>query len=334
MNIFSPVYSILERHVPHYMLSGFANEIIDEKAEKLYAYTFVDINPETFENNYIDWGCSIIGVDNERTKIYLEEGRYYQHKDATQCIREGIYKTLSLKFYGYYYNKRWYILKELAYFGELITKRDAIAILSEGILDRTIFNRLSYLPIEANYPHWNSAEPLNSRGVEYNEFIGMPELVANIKQEEKYTLLRAHSQFLYFDVFAPMLCWLRAARFEDFSEYCPSFPIELSLIFSKGRNLAFLPLMIKNTRQEYRIHYFFWHGDEKKIYEWHYFQSNIYNFSFHFSEEIINNLSKITYWNDTTFLYSSCTIDDEGFWQNFVLLKENNTYKHLEELKF
>lgn len=331
MNNSSAVYSILERYVPRYMLSGYAKGIIDENNEKLYAYTYVIINPEAFQNHYTDWGCSIIGVDDEKTRIYLDGGKSYQHKNAAQCIQEGIYKCLSIKFYGCFYENRWYILKELAYFGELITKEDAIVILSDGIQDTSVLNRSSYLPIDVYYPQWNPAEPLESRGVEYDEFIGMPELAAHISQEEKYTLLRAHSTFVYLDVFAPVLNMLRATRFETYNEYYPSYPVELSLIFSKERNFAILPLMVMNSKQEYRLCYFFWHDGEKKIYEWQYFQSAVYEFSFHYADEIIAGLSGITYWNDTAFLYSSCTLDDENFWQNYVLAKSHNKYTYLTE---
>src|SRR6185312_3966101 len=196
----SAAYSILERHLPDYMLEGYMDDIIDDTQEQLYAFTFVEIDPETFENDYPGWGCTSMGFDEERKRIYLDDGKCFQHKDATQCAKEGIYKFFSLKFYGCFYENRWYIQKDLIYFGELISREDAISILVEGVRNETILNASTYQPINAYLPQWNLAYPPLSRGVEYDEFIGTPEIVAYIKQEEKFALLRAHSNFLYLDV--------------------------------------------------------------------------------------------------------------------------------------
>ncbi|SDL87975.1 hypothetical protein SAMN05421820_102387 [Pedobacter steynii] len=42
----------------------------------------------------------------------------------------------------------------------------------------------------------------------------------------------------------------------------------------------------------------------------------------------MENLAKITKWD-----YSYDTLDDEQFWNNYVLLKENGAYRYLKRLK-
>lgn len=327
----SAAYIILQKNIPSYMLQGYVQDLINEEAGRLYAFTFVDIDPETFENNYADWGYSSMGFDEEKTRIYLDEGKCFQHKNSTQCAQEGIYKAFSLKFYGCFYEERWYIQKELTYFGEHINREDAIITLSESIKDGSVLNSTYYLPMQAHFPQWNPAEQPLSRGVEQLEFTGMPELVAYIKQQEKQALLQAHSRFLYLDVFSPLLNRLKASRFNEYNEYAAMYLIEYSFIFSAARNFALLPLMIMNSKKEYRICYFFWHGAERKVYQWHYFKSHVYHSSFHYAEEIINDLSGVCYWNNVHFLHSSCTLDDENFWQNYVLVKQNGQYLYLTE---
>ncbi|MBX3255951.1 MAG: hypothetical protein KF862_17585 [Chitinophagaceae bacterium] len=330
----SVVYSILQKHLPASMLQGYVSGIIDETGSRLYAFTFVEIDPGTFQNDYFDWMYSSTGFDEEKTRIYIDDGKCYQHKDLTQCVQEGIYRAFSLKFYGYFYEGCWYIAKELMYFGELITREDILKYLAEGIDNNTILSSSYYEPMEAHFPQWNPNEKPMSRGVEFLEFVGMPGLVAYVKQEEKQALLRAHSQYLYLETFKPMMDRLRAKYFEEYAEFITLYSIEPTLIFSTCRNFVLTPIMVKNAKEEYRISWFFRNDDEKKMYKWNYFEPDTYLSSIHYSQEIIHDLSALCYWNDYTYLNSSCTLDDDNFWKSYVLVKENGLYKHLEELKY
>ena len=333
----SAAYSILQKHVPAFMLQGYLADVIDEEASKFYAITFVDIDPAAYEDNReiydLNWGYTSTGFDPETVKIYIDEGKRYQHKNLEQCVREGIYKFFSMQFFGSLYDNRWYISKSIAYIGDKMSKDEAIDWLSRGMNDRSILNSSTYMPIGTHHPQWTTDKPPMSRGVEFLEFVGMPELVANIRQEEKHALLRAHAQFLYLDLFSAVLDKLRVSRFENYNEYLPFYTIESSFIFSKKRNFALLPLTIRNSKEECRLEYFFWHDNEQKIYLWHYFPLTIMHSSFDYFEEVINNLSKISYWNDPAFLHSSCTLDDEHFWQNYVLLKESGNYIYLTAIE-
>ncbi|MBX2922236.1 MAG: hypothetical protein KF746_08600 [Chitinophagaceae bacterium] len=329
----SVVYSILQKHLPAAMLHGYSSGIINEANSRLYAFTLVDIDPVTFQNDYPDWGYTSTGFDEEKTRIYIDDGKCYQHKDATQCAQEGVYKAFSLKLYGSFYKGCWYIAKELMYFGELMSREEALKYLSERIENNAILSSSYYEPMESCFPQWIPNEEPMSRGVEFLEFVGMPELVAYIKQEEKQALLKAHSHYLYLETFKPMMDRLRAEYFEAYTEFITLYSLEPTLIFSTCRNFVLTPIMVKNAKEEYHINWFFRHGDEKKMYRWNYFNPETYHSSFHYSQEIINDLSTLCYWNDHTYLNSSCTLDDDHFWKSYVLINENGRYKYLEPLK-
>lgn len=105
---------------------------------------------------------------------------------------------------------------------------------------------------------------------------------------------------------------------------------EPTCIFATARNWVLVPIMVRNIKDEYRIDWFFWNSDEKTVYAWKFFRTEIYHDSFHYASEIIKDLSTVCYWNEDAYLISSCTLDDEHFWMNYVLAKQDGRYKYLE----
>lgn len=207
----STVYAILEKNLPLHMMEGYQAGIINEQGDRLYAFTFVDQDLQAFENDHGNSIYSSTGVDDEKARIYLDGGTCYQHKDTSQCIEEGIYTAFALKFYGILYAGRWYVSKELMYFGELISRQEAVDFLSEYMRDGSILISDYYQPMESSYPIYSPNETPLSRGIEFAEFVGLPTLVAYIKQEEKQALLRAHAKSqprsLYAQGFLPLEGW-------------------------------------------------------------------------------------------------------------------------------
>ncbi|HEY9258007.1 hypothetical protein, partial [Chitinophaga sp.] len=51
-------------------------------------------------------------------------------------------------------------------------------------------------------------------------------------------------------------------------------------------------------------------------------------------ECVISQLKAVTYWGDCSYLNSSCTLDDDRFWEQCVLQQQNGEYKYLRELTF
>lgn len=332
----SPVYSILKRHVPARLLHGYLDGIIDAEKGRLYAVTFNNIVPADYEEyGYLHTAIgthSIYGADQERMRLPEDENGCYSYKDTSQCVREGVYHAFSIKFLGCFYEDRWYILKELVYYGEHMQAEEARASLLQGIADGSVLERDIFLPMQAHFPNYGQDSAPLARGAEFQEFVGRPELVAYLQQEEKSALCHAYSHFMNLDVIIPFMQRLKAARFETYADIIPMYSNDFTLIYPASRTFILIPAIVADEHGKHRLCYFFWHAADRKMYHWTYFSSQVYDLSFHYSLNVIDDLSTICHWNDTAYLNSSCTLDDEHFWNNYVLAEEANAYKYLVEI--
>jgi hypothetical protein len=331
-----PVYSILKRHVHARFLDGYIGGIIDEEKGRLYAAAFNSIDPEHYdEYGYLHAGIgvhSVHGVDQQQTRLPADDDGCYTSKDTRQCIREGIYHAFSINFFGCFYEGRWYILKELAYYGEHMSAAQARETLLQSIDDRSVLERDIYLPMEAYFPNYGQDSPPIPRGVEFQEFVGRPGLVAYLQRDKKTALCHAYTHFMNLDVVIPFMAHLKAARYETYASIIPMYSDDFTLIFPASRTFMLIPALIADEHGKHRLSYFFWHAGDRKMYQWTYFTSDTYDFSFHYSTNVIDDLSTICHWNDTAYLNSSCTLDDESFWDNYVLLKEGGIYRYLVDM--
>lgn len=120
----TPIFSILQTRNPDWFLDGYYGGTFSPDQTKFLALTYKDLDPKEEDlylyNDYLalcDGGCSIVGHDVERTKIYLENG-CYQTKPLEDCIREGIYQAYSILFLAVFYEQEWYIQPSMTFFGE------------------------------------------------------------------------------------------------------------------------------------------------------------------------------------------------------------------------
>lgn len=336
----STVYQILERRVPSYLLEGYVDGILNEELDKLYAYTFKKLTPEdhdiasslrsSFPNSSGAWG-----LDEVKSRNKPDEEGCFTMKDHQQCIREGLYYAYSVSFYGYFYDGWWYILKQLSYYGEHMSEAAAHQLLSENDNLSAAFNHSLFEPMEAYYPTWGTRVEKLHRGSEYQEFIGIPELVAYLKQEQKAAVCRAFVHFMNQDMFLPFVERLKVARFDEFSGVLPLYSDEFIMIFPNTREHLLIPALVRGVHNEYRLYYFYWDTERKIMYNWTYFIPKSFRFSHAYTETIMDNLSQISHWKEATYLNSSCTMDDHAFWNDYVLPKdEQGAYKYLTELPY
>ncbi|MBO9618637.1 MAG: hypothetical protein J7539_06320 [Niabella sp.] len=334
MNSKNDVFAILERHLPDYLLTNYTNGRLNPEKNKLYGFALTEIDPARYHQysylNEFD-GYVARDADQEKQKTYSDGGNCYQLKDKELCMQEGVYTFFAIIFFGCLYEGQWYILKELRFYGTLISKPAVLDELTADITSDTIFNSTIYRPVAEYYSFGKSAE---KRSIEFLEFLRLPELVAYNKKEEKQALLAAHKAYLELSVFKPFMDRLRADNFETFNKFNILHGWNLLLIFSSSRNYVLMPVVVVNGKKERRLYYFFWHENEKKMYRWNYFGLKNLSEKYHYANEIIEDLSKICYWNSEDYLGSTCTLDDENFWNGYVLTRDNGHYRYLEPMKF
>jgi len=331
------VYAILERHVHSYALQGYVTGIINEAGDRLYAFTFNRLTPEDADEvwniQHGNNGHTSYGVAPAKP-IDATSGGWSAcapGKSIEDNIREGVYRAYATKFFGCLFEGAWYILREVAYLGEHISDESAREMLEQGVEDRSVLNHSVYLPMEEYFPRGNPDAKKHRRSVETLEFLGNPTLVAYMRQEAKEQLNVAFTHFFNLAYFLPFTVRLKAAMLDDYVEFYPTRASDFTLIFPASRDYILIPANVRDAQQKYSLRYFFWHAKEEKMYEWTYFSAEKYSSIIFVGFNIVENLSTLCHWNDISYLDSSCTLDDDQFWNNHVLAKEDGKYKYLKD---
>lgn len=330
----SPVYDILEKRVPSCLLNDYQEDVFDETLGRFYAYTYVRLQPENYEFalsvlDIFPSGTCAFGCSDEQVWIYNEETRGYNFKSHDQGLKEGQYHAYAITFHGCLYNGWWYISKDLTYFGEQAPEAKAFDILRfEGKI-KDVLHSKTYLPIESHFPVRDADKQPRPLGVEYQEFIGIPELVAYQMQEQKSEVNKFFNHYVDLDILSPFIERIKVARFEVFSELIP-LNSRFAMIYPNSREYILFPMLARDIDNVYKLYYFFWHRADKKMYQWTYFTPEVVSSRHLDAEAIIENLSKISYWNKVDYLYSSCTLDDDKFWNEYVVVQaDNGKYSYL-----
>lgn len=162
---------------------------------------------------------------------------------------------------------------------------------------------------------WQTDE-INNR-----DYIGMYEIVAEslrdkIQIENNVFKTKTKQQF--------------STLYEKLKKEYPETYIEIdehSLIFPTNKSVVINPAVIKSSKGVRTIHYFVLVSDKNEFYEWTYFNPKVVKEIF-FGDEVVDQIGSLTNWN-----FSVDNLNDKKFWAESVLLKINDTYKYLKEIK-
>jgi len=324
------IYRIIASQVEKPLLYGFSGGKFNDDGDKVTAYTYVVFSQVSNDgySYYLDkiGGSLALNVDLEKQKKYIGDGAY-QLKTPQECIEEGIYKSYGVRFIGMFYENDWYLMKELVYFGETVTEEYARNVLSfntsQNIWDDDLF--IPYENIKKNSTFINS---------EMDEFKDYPYLIAIIKQQKKGAVNHAFRRYMNEIIFLPFVQKMKMFFPVEYANFIPLYSDDYELIFPENKKHILMVAMVENENELCRIEYFFYQVEQKKIYKWTYLPVENYGHSFHYSPEIIEQLSKISSWKDYTQLNSSCTLDDDNFWNDYVLKQESGEYIYLQAINF
>lgn len=154
------------------------------------------------------------------------------------------------------------------------------------------------------------------------DYIGMYEIIANKLKSE---ISEENAQFgkkIIEDVFKPSYQNLKTKSPDKYSKIS-----EHSLIFSKNRFVVINPVLVTDNNNTKTIHYFVAFNNKKELYEWTYFtplqvENNL------FGSKVVEQINSLTDWN-----FSYKNLNDQNFWDSFVLAKSGDNYKYLKEVK-
>ena len=160
---------------------------------------------------------------------------------------------------------------------------------------------------------WKTEE-INNR-----DFIGLYEIVANTLRKENQERNSAFEKEINEQVFTPKYQLLKDTQPSIYSKLS-----EHSLIFSKNRKVAINPVLLTDEQGVKTIHYFAAFIDSPELFEWTYFEPLQIEGNL-FGSEVVDQISSLTEWS-----FSVDNLNDEDFWNEFVLLKVESDFKYLK----
>jgi hypothetical protein len=325
------ILTILQPRFHEQELHGYYGSLFSPDKTKFVAYTYVRLDTIDFQEysfTLTNGGHSSIGADREKSKKYLESGSY-QMKSSKECIEEGIYTAYSIKFCGVFYEGEWFVENELSFFGQQLDEERAKAYLSVRYSYPDLWNTGSFGEGWAfNIPGTN--QPM--RDIEREEFPGMPLLVSYMKIDQKGKVNRAFVAYMNASLVHPFFRRMRIRFFEEFAEFNSLYGEDYSLLYPDNKAFFLVVTMAKHRTLGYRLVWFFYEPASARWYRWTYPQPHYSKRSYHYSQDVIDDIQAISDWNDYSFLVSSRTLDDQRFWSEYVLKIEDGRYRWLEEI--
>lgn len=160
---------------------------------------------------------------------------------------------------------------------------------------------------------WETEE-INNR-----EYVGIYEIVADRLREENNIKNEKFENEKTDNVFKPYYeNLIRNKVITKFSNH--------SVILPKTRNIALNPVLFIDEKGEKTIHYFVEY--EGGLYEWNYLSQKTIKNDLEFGLNVVDNLGKLTKWN-----FSVDNLNDENFWNNYVLKKSEEHFIYLKKVK-
>jgi hypothetical protein len=329
------ILSILLCRVDQPLLKGYFAGAFNAERSKFFAITYVNLleiayDDYSYYHNKLG-GYTSMYVDDEKINKRVAENRY-QAKSTEECVAEGVYRSFSIRIYGCLFNGEWFIRSGLCFFGKLFEDRTTDPILEQNV-DRPDFWETSLFR-NGSPSNISSITGKPQRHIELEEYGDIPYIVSSIMADRKEALNKAYSRYLNETIFIPFSRKMRIYFPNEFCKFQGLYSEDFELIFPESKEYLLMVTRVKNSESEYKLVYFYYDQMNKDFYQWIYPKPRISSFSYHYAEDIIDDLKGICDWDSYLFLNSSRTLDEQSFWDNYVLKLENGGYKYLKKVVF
>lgn len=159
-------------------------------------------------------------------------------------------------------------------------------------------------------------------------YIGQFEIVAEVLQAEAELIKTEFIKTMESEVFAPAYDALKAADSSSFKSYA-KLNYRLVLIHPQDKSIILNPIVVEDEQGLKTARYFVYLPAEQAFYEWNYLPSGSFekNQKYLSREKYIQPFLDLDYW-----YFFQQELNDQDFWNDLVLKKENGKYKYLERL--
>lgn len=160
---------------------------------------------------------------------------------------------------------------------------------------------------------------------ENRDYIGCYTIVADRLKKEKEIAASNYRDSIGRNVLKPFLDKLKKSKTDPISGYDEKMKY-LLLIYGKNKQVILNPMEVNDSKGVLKVRYFVLFPGSAERYEWTYFPPFVKSKDI-LKNQITDDLNTITAWD-----YSYSTLDDDNFWNTYVLLKENGKYRYLKRL--
>ncbi len=291
-------------------------------------------------------GFFIKTIDKKDAKSLLEDKEDQHVKVITsKDIHEPGYLDQKPKTYAYIvkgvlYNGKWYYAKsEVTYFDAANLKEGELEYLNNlqqwaffkndttepgpAFWEAKLFEKIADKRKDPNWEKYKDMWATEER--EDRDYIGLYNLVADQLKKERVAEVDTFREQISTRYFLPF--YNKQAKLKlnhiikfDFKDF--------NLIYPKDRHVVINPVSIADEKGAITIRYFVLLPQTNEIFEWLLVKPNPLNKDDYTDNPISNTISAFTKWN-----FSYPTLDDNAFWTDKVLLKENGYYKYLKKLQ-
>lgn len=305
--------------------------LIDTSQTKFVAFFIEQVSAQDFKamkDNKRDRNVNIISSkdikdegfldDIPQTYAYIVKGVkhngkwFYEKSNVTyfeaQNLDEGKQK--------YFYN-----LTKWNFFKENSTE------FNPDFWETSLFKKVKDLKQE---PDWDEYGETIWKTQEINDrpYIGLYEIVANQLKKETAEKAKNFNQNIIEEIIRPL-----SERIKEEGNYeivsLNQMSKDYLLIYPNDKSILLTPIKVKEKDGEMFLRYFVLipKKDNYDIFEWNYLDPKKFK-NTQLGPSFMDQINTLTTWN-----FSYKNLDDREFWEKYVLIKSNEEYKYLEELK-
>lgn len=165
---------------------------------------------------------------------------------------------------------------------------------------------------------WDSREANN------RSYVGMYEVVANVLRARKREENEFFQKQIIESVLKPAYEALKKKNPDSWSAYADHSPIH-----SNARDVVIHPVLVTDSRGIKTLHYFVAFTETSDIFEWTYFPAAEIKASGNFfGPSVVEQIESVTRWN-----FSYETLEDDTFWENYVLARDGDKFRYLKRVE-
>lgn len=345
------IEAVLKPHLDEKIFKKLVGGFFDEAQKRFVAFAFMPIKKSMFyEYDYLfelsTNGHSAIYFSAEipeKTKKNIDQSTF-QHKSIQELIEEGLYKGLLITYIGEFDFDEWNILRGCC-FSDSGDKNKLLKGKVDGIkgggLKEIFFNRTNSVFQETlehhtklmSYVQTKNETQLISIPSELKPFIGHSNLVALVRTEKKQKLNLAFEDYIKKAIYQPLIISLKTNYPDIYQTVWGFYGNDCNFLTPSHRQFCLMLFMATYKRKKSLLQFYFYHLQENKLYKWIYFELHPYKeeFDYDLIQRVFSPISKL---DNMDYIHDPrCNFDDDDFWNNFVLKKNNGEYQYLIEYK-